>query len=132
MSLLAWFHSLLHPHKMNPFIPFSGRITAYGYPADSTPDSNSAAGIGAWDNHLVDGYSLAVSRDVEASFRAAGIAPMQTVELYLKTGDEITLCWDDRTAANYDGRPLTGRFDIYCAKHPSALVDTGVVGFRKV
>lgn len=116
---------------MNPFVAFSGRITAYGYPGDSTPDSNSNAAIGAWDNRLVDGYSVAVSRDVERAFRAAGIDPEDELTVYLKSGKELSLRWDDRTAASYNGKPLTGRFDIYCAKSPTELVDAQVIGFRK-
>lgn len=117
--------------KINPFIPFQGRITAYGYPGDSTPDSNSAAGIGAWDNQLVDGYSLAISRDIEAAFTKAGISPKAEVTVYLKSGKELTLRWDDRTARKYNGETLTGRFDLYCKKKPTALVDSVIIGFRK-
>ena len=131
MSVWNWIKGMFTKRQENPFVPFAGRITAYGYPEDSTPDSASAAGIGAWDNQLVDCYSLAVSRDVEAAFHAAGIRPLDAVEIYLKTGDVLTLCWADRTAESYDGKPLTGRYDIYCSKRPSVLVDSVVTGFRK-
>ena len=63
--------------------------------------TNSKAGIEAWDNRLEDQYSLAVSRDVEAAFRAAGIAPLDAVEVYLKNGETVTLAWEDRTSAEY-------------------------------
>ena len=131
MSFWNWITSMFHRAPENPFVPFAGRITAYGYPGDTTPDSNSAAAIGAWDNKLVDCYSLAVSRDVEAAFHLAGIRPLDAVKIYLKTGDILTLAWDDRTGESYGGHPLTGRFDLYCARKPSVLVDSVVTGFRK-
>jgi len=131
MSFWSWITAMFTRSTPPPFVPFAGRITAYGYPGDSTPDSNSAEAIGAWNNTLVDCYSLAVSRDVEAAFHEAGIHPLDAVQVCLKTGDILTLCWADRTAASYGGQPLTGRFDLYCAKKPSVLVDSAVVGFRK-
>ena len=129
--MFNWLLNLLGVNTpMNSFIPISGRITSYGYPGDSTPDSNSEAMEGAWDNTLVDGLSLAVSRDIEAAFRAAGIAPRAFVTLQFSDGTAVKLRWDDRTAASYNGRPLTGRFDIYGEYSPSRMVDKIVTGFQ--
>ena len=112
-------------------IAIKGRITSYGYPGDSTPDSNSENAIGAWDNVLTDGVSLAVSPDIEAAFRETGIAPRASVVLQLDGGPEITVRWDDRTARAFEGKALTGRFDLYGRYKPSPFVDRVVTGFRK-
>lgn len=91
-----------------------GFITTYGYKGDTTPDRNSANGIGAWDNKLSE-TSMAVSRDIEAKFRAAGIKPRSKVSLLLDNGQILVKTWDDRTAKSYRGKPLIGRFDFYCS-----------------
>lgn len=117
---------------MNPFIPIHGRITSYGYAGDSTPDTNSTNGIGAFDNHLQDGFSLAISRDVEHEFRGAGIRPQEELEIELHGGTVLKVRWDDRTAKSFNQKPLEGRFDLYSKHGPSVLVDRGVTGFRKI
>lgn len=122
------------------------RITSYGYQTDTTPDSNSLAGIGAWvspeeqrlikagkrtPNKLQAG-DIAVSPDVERQFRHAGINPGDTVEIALDDGTITSGRWMDRTAQSYNGKPLTGRFDVY---HPgqkgSPLDGKRVVGWNK-
>lgn len=110
--------------------PFLGRITTYGYKNDSTPDRNSAAGIGAWDNRLGP-VSLAVSRDVEAAFRKAGITPRSMIVLRLANGQEIEKRWDDRTARSYQGKLLLGRFDFYCPEGKNSLDGQKVIGFKR-
>jgi hypothetical protein len=120
------------------------RITSYGYARDSTPDTNSAAGIGAFvsvaeaekikagevtPNRLQSG-DLAISRDIEAQFREAGIQPGQMVRLKLADGTLHTGRWMDRTADVYNGRTLTGRFDVYSPDGPSPLNDTRVIGWE--
>ena len=106
--------------------PYIGFITTYGYPKDTTPDRNSANGIGAWDNKLSE-TSMAVSRDIEAIFRAAGIKPMSKVALVLADGTTVTKTWDDRTAKTYKGKPLVGRFDFYSpsGKNPKEGIGGG-------
>lgn len=138
MNLFTWISSLFTPKVIpfptrmkTPFIDIEGRITSYGYPADTTPDTNSRNAIGAWANHLVDGVSLAVSRDVEHEFRQAGIVPKDAIEIELAGGTVLSLHWDDRTAAQYNGHALTGRFDLYCKSAPSVLNDRRVIGFRR-
>jgi len=92
---------------------YIGFVTTYGYPRDTTPDRNSANGVGAWDNELTE-TSMAVSRDIEALFKSAGIAPKSKVSLILADGTSLIKTWDDRTAKTYKGRLLVGRFDFYC------------------
>ncbi len=111
--------------------PIIGRVTIYGYKDDTTPDSNSLAGIGAWDN-LLSPSSLAISRDIEARFRAAGIKPGDWVRLLLDNGSAVTKTWDDRTAKSYRGKLLTGRFDFYEPAGRSVLDGHGVLSFRKL
>ncbi len=121
----------------------TGRVTSYGYPDDATPDSNSAAGIGAWvsedeqarirageitPNRLRPG-DLAVSRDIEAEFRRAGVSPGDTVTIRLDDGTELAGRWMDRTAESYDGRTLTGRFDIYSPDGANPLDGKQVVAW---
>jgi len=116
--------SIVHPLSFPVF------VTTYGYPGDTTPDSNSANGIGAWDNRLGP-LSLAVSRDVEAGFVKAGIKPRTLVVIRLADGREITKRWDDRTARSYKGKPLTGRFDFYSPDGKNPWEGEKVVGFGK-
>lgn len=135
--------------KMNSFPSRSSRagdvVTSYGYSTDTTPDSNSSAGIGAWvgsdeqerikrgeqtENRLREG-DLAVSRDVERQFKAAGIRPRDTVTIELDDGTQQTGRWMDRTAESYNGKTLTGRFDIYSPKGPSPLNGKKVTGWMK-
>lgn len=115
----------------HPFIPLHGRITSYGYPGDTTPDTNSTNAIGAWDNHLEDGISLAVSRDIEQLFRLHGVLPKHNVELSIAGGETLILRWDDRTAEEFHGKLLVGRLDIYGKHKPSKFVDDLVIGFRQ-
>jgi hypothetical protein len=108
-----------------------GFITTYGYRGDTTPDRNSAAGIGAWDNPLGP-CSLAVSRDIEARFRAAGITPRSKVALVLENGQTVVKTWDDRTAKAYKGKPLVGRFDFFCPSGHNPHQDQKVVAISKL
>lgn len=111
------------------------RITSYGYPGDPTPDSNSSAGIGAWVNsdeaariragentpNKLRKNDFAVSPDVEKRFRDAGISEGDQVVLQLSDGTSITGRWMDRTAEEWKGKKLTGRFDLYSPDGPSPL-----------
>jgi hypothetical protein len=111
-------------------LPILGVVTTYGYKGDSTPDTDSSNGIGAWDNKL-SLSSIAVSRDIEAQFRAAGIKPKGKVLLVLDNGETLIKTWDDRTARAFNGKPLTGRFDFYCPSGKNPLEGIGVLSFRK-
>lgn len=120
-----------------------GRVTSYGYAEDTTPDANSAAGIGAWvsqeeaeriragedtPNRLRPG-DMAVSRDIEATFREAGVQPGDVVTIRLSDGTEHSGRWMDRTAESHNGATLTGRFDLYSPEGLNPLDGREVVGW---
>lgn len=120
-----------------------GQFTSYGYEGDTTPDRNSSAGIGAFvskeeqariragedtPNKLRTG-DLAISRDIEERFVAAGLEPGDTVTIKFADGTTKRTRWMDRTAASYNGKALTGRFDFYSPTGPSRDNGKEVVGF---
>ncbi len=119
-------------------IPTSGRTTAYGYANDETPDRNSSDGIGAFvstaeaarirrgepsELRLRPG-DLAVSRDIEAQFRARGIRPGDPVTLQYADGTTHTGRWMDRTDGSLDGR-----FDLYSPSGPPPNDGSKITGF---
>jgi hypothetical protein len=127
--------------------PTTSRVTSYAYKYEELPDSNSKAGIGAFvpdkeqakikrgeeSPYKLREGDLAVSRDVEARLRKAGIRPGDEVEVQMEDGTNIVTRWMDRTGVNFEGKILTGRWDFYRAgkntKHPK---DAGrVIGFRR-
>jgi hypothetical protein len=108
-----------------------GKVTTYGYPGDTTPDLNSSRGIGAWDNKLRPG-SMAVSRDIEKLFVAAGIAPRCRVRILLADGTSVQRFWDDRTAKFFQGKPLVGRFDFYYPDGKNPFEGVPVIGFERM
>ena len=125
------------PAEMN----FSGKVTSYGYQSDPLGDSASLGKgafkkpTGAWGNEL-SADSLAVSPDVERSFKAAGIKEGDYVNLRLANGSVVRRKWDDRTMQDEDatkkfGKPLTGRFDFYSPDGVSKLDGNQVVGFSR-
>lgn len=129
--------------KTKTFRPSEGKVTSYGYADDTTLDANSSAGIGAWvsdeeaerirageetENRLRPG-DIAVSRDVERQFRAEGIEPGDTVSIRLDDGTEHSGRWMDRTAEEYGGKALVGRFDLYSPEGVNPLDGRQVVGW---
>ena len=121
-----------------PPVPTAGRSTAYGYANDETPDRNSSDGIGAWvssaeaarirrgepsEMRLQPG-DLAVSRDIEAQFRAQGIRPGDPVTLHYANGTTHTGRWMDRTDGSLDGR-----FDLYSPDGPPSNDGSKITGF---
>lgn len=133
----------------------AGTVTSYGYANDETPDRNSRAGIGAFvpdaeiakikrgepsDYKLRTG-DLAVSPDVEAEFRRAGVKPMDKVLVKMADGSVHRARWMDVTATDDDvksGRirgvtvPLRGRFDLYSPHEKHSLDGEKVVGWQKL
>ena len=129
----------------------SAKVTSYGYPNDSTPDANSSAGIGAFvpdaeqakikagqpsSFRLKEG-DIAVSPDVEAQFRAAGVEPGGDVMVTLKNGEKRRVRWMDRTAndataAKLGLKPLRGRFDFYSPNGKHSLDGMAVTAWEKV
>jgi hypothetical protein len=112
-----------------------GKVTSYGFKGDAHSDSNSRAGIGAWDNKLKEN-SLAISPDIEGKFKAAGIGEGDPVELTLADGSTVVRNWDDRTmqdkqAIEKFGKPLTGRFDFHSPGGKQKNDGMAVLSFRK-
>lgn len=123
-----------------------GKVTSYGYASDPHGDTASLGTgkfkfpTGAWNNRLT-ASSLAISPDVEAAFKAAGIGKGDPVQLKLSNGQVITRTWDDRTAQDEDvlsGRikgvtkPLRGRFDLYSPGGQHEFDGVAVTGFAPV
>ncbi len=127
--------------------PAASRVTSYAYSNDETPDSNSSAGIGAFvpDEEQAkikrgeeSAYKLregdfAVSPDVEKSLRRAGIRPGDEVAVKMEDGSTQSGRWMDRTAAEWEGKAVTGRWDFYRGgkrtKHEKEAMK--VTGFRR-
>jgi hypothetical protein len=102
----GWFDFLKSRKKDEPVSP-AGKITKYGYekPGDADYDSNSARGIGAADNQLTPGESVALSPDLEKS---TGAKIGDKVVVTLANGEKMVKRFDDRTS-----KRLKGRVDIY-------------------
>ena len=112
------------PQASNDAGDSAGKITKYGYekPGEADYDSNSARGIGAADNQLTPGESVALSPDLE---KATGAKIGDKVVVTLSNGDKMVKRFDDRTmqdeqAIKKFGKPLRGRVDIYSpdGNHP--------------
>lgn len=78
-------------------------LTHYAYPGDSTPDANSAAGIGNHNNQLVPLQSAALSADVAL---ANNIQLGQSFSVTAANGTSYNLVYADTA-------PESGRVDIY-------------------
>lgn len=128
-----------------------GAVTSYGYASDETPDSYSAAGIGAFTTEadakgdrsaptrLRDG-DVAVSPDVRSAFEAANVKPRDAVMVQLANGEVRRVRWMDVTASDADiaagkikrvSKPLRGRFDFYSAGGKHSLDGMKVVKWWK-
>jgi hypothetical protein len=96
------------------------KLTAYGYPGDLTPDSNSKRGIGAFDfsstpGSLIPGYSTALSATVAQQY---GISPGQSFTVTTTTGQSYNLVYADVVPASFvdsNGNTIQEgpRIDIY-------------------
>ena len=135
------FYNFLPPKAATPYDtkPLTGaRITSYGYSNDPTPDSNSRAGIGAFvpdveqakikagqasPYRLRDG-DIAVSPDIEAQFRKAGINPGDELVLHGEGGASRRVRWMDRTSPK-----LQGRVDFYSPNGAPGDDGGAVTGF---
>ena len=97
------------------------KLTHYAYPGDSTGDSNSSQGEGAfsWDSapgSLIPGYSAALSQSVAQQYN---VQPGQSFSITTSSGQTYNLIYADIVPATYTN-PQTGevtalgdRIDIY-------------------
>ena len=118
------------PQASNDSTQPLGKVTSYGYKNDETPDSLTKAGKSAIGK--LSPSSLAVSPDVESKLTQSGIQIGDKVQLHLADGSSVVRTWDDRTAKQYKGKSLTGRFDFYSPNVKADQEGTHVVGFSKV
>ncbi|HEV8377231.1 MAG TPA: hypothetical protein VGP99_00150 [Tepidisphaeraceae bacterium] len=118
-----------------------GKISSYGYADDPYGDSASLGRgkypvpTGAFDNEL-RGTSIAVSPDIQSSFRQAGIKPGDPVELTLADGRKVIRTYDDHTMQDKEaiakyGKPFRERFDFYTPEGPLREDGAAVVQFAK-
>lgn len=89
------------------------KLSNYGYSSDSTPDSNSAAGIGHRDNKLIDGRSAAITKSLADQI---GLKHGDWFQVNTSRG-KFKLQYADTVPA-YDKRtgPLPPTIDIYRRK----------------
>ena len=123
----------------------NGAITSYGYQGDTSPDDNSKNGIGAFVSdeeaqQIRDGKDtpnklkagdIALSPDVRQAVTSAGIKPGEAFNLHFADGTTHTGRYMDHTAEEYNGKKLTGRFDIYSPDGPDARNGKQVMGFSQ-
>jgi len=105
------------------------KITHYGYekPGDPNYDTKSAQGIGAFDfdsapgslQAIGAGRAAALSSDVVALYH---VQPMQSFNVQLEGGEQMTLVYADKTDPS-----LTGRVDIYDPENQYAAIDGAAV-----
>jgi hypothetical protein len=105
-------------------------------------------GIGAWvpddeaqrirrgeeSTYKLKENDFAVSPDVEAQLRKAGVKPGDTVKMKLADDTILSGRWMDRTANDQQARslglpPLRGRWDVYSPGGKSVKDGVKVVGF---
>lgn len=79
--------------------------THYGYKGDPDSDPNSAKGIGAFNNSLTGGLSIALTPDLEQRFNAQ---PGEAFVFTDRNGVQHNFTFGDRTSQN-----LRGRIDVY-------------------
>lgn len=131
---------------MNKVSNDDARVTIFGYSSDPYKDKASLQGIGAnvspeeaalikagkpTSAKMIDGQDFAVSSDIEELFKSQGIKMRDTVTLKTADGKTHTGRWMDRTATDVDGKPLSGRFDIYSPSGNHPLKDAKIDGFTR-
>lgn len=116
------------------------RVTDYGQPTDPYADTNSMRGIGMsgigegkgpanlkGGPYLLRDYSMAVSPDVEAQMRSAGIQPGDWVNVQTADGRTFAKRWDDRTSSS-----LTGRVDFYSPIGRASGLNSSVISIQPI
>ena len=132
-------------------VPTGGRATKFGYAADPNKDSLSAKRIAAFSGSAAEAAAaagedhplllrkgdLAVSPDVEAELRGAGVKPGDFVKVTFKDGTTRVSRWMDRTADDAQAKklglnPLRGRWDFFAPDGQDSLDGQPVVSFTPV
>ena len=144
-------------HGVNPAptaaknVPATGgsRITQFGQTGkdggvkDSLLDSNSAIGVGFRvppaeqekikkglpSIHKMKAGDVAVSPDIRAQLEAEGVQYMDTITLKLDDGTTHTGRWMDVTAEEFQGKPMSGRWDLYTPEGNNPLDGKKVSGW---
>jgi hypothetical protein len=125
------------PQASNDAGDSAGKITSYGYEGDPYGGPKAkATKTGAFNDNELTNKSLAVSPDVQARFKEAGINPLEPVELTLEDGTKVVRNYDDHTASDQEARklglkPLRGRFDFRSVDGKQEKDGMRVVSFRK-
>jgi hypothetical protein len=84
-------------------------FTRYGYPGDSTPDTNSENGIGNHSNQLVPGQSVAISNKLAQQY---GLQVGQSVQFTTSSGQTYTGTYDDTVPDGVYKNPTTGQISL--------------------
>lgn len=125
------------------------RITQFGQTGkdggvkDSLLDPNSALAIGFKvppeeqakikkglpSIHKMKAGDIAVSPDIRAQFEAQGVQYMDTVTVKLDDGTTHTGRWMDVTAEEFQGKVMSGRFDLYTPEGNNPLDGKKVSGW---
>lgn len=122
-------------------VPSAGKGTKFGWAGDPNSDTLSVKGIGAFSGTEGEAAGkagrphelrlkrgdLAVSPDVEADLRRAGINPRDTLKVTFKDGSTRTTRWMDRTADS-----LRGRWDFFTPDGQDPTDGQSVVSFTPV
>jgi hypothetical protein len=144
-------------HGVNPAptaaknVPATGgsRITQFGQTGkdggvkDSLLDSNSAIGIGFRvppaeqakikkglpSIHKMKAGDVAVSPDIREQLEAQGVKYMDTITLKLEDGTTHTGRWMSVTAEEFQGKPMSGRWDLYTPEGNNPLDGKKVSGW---
>ena len=125
------------------------RITQFGQTGvkggvkDSLLDSNSALGIGFRvppdeqakikkglpSIHKMKAGDIGVSPDIRAQLEAEGVQYMDTITVKLEDGTTHTGRWMDVTAEVFEGKNMSGRFDLYTPEGNNPLDGKKVTGW---
>lgn len=122
-------------------VPSAGKGTKFGWVGDPNSDTLSAKGIGAFSGAEGEAAGkagrphelrlrrgdLAVSPDVEADLRRAGINPRDMLKVTFKDGSTRTTRWMDRTSDS-----LRGRWDFFTPDGADPTDGQSVISFTPV
>lgn len=120
-----------------------GQTGAKGGVKDPLLDANSAIGVGFKvppeeqakikkglpSIHKMKAGDIAVSPDIRAQLEAEGVQYMDTISVKLDDGTTHTGRWMDVTAEVFEGKNMSGRFDLYTPEGNNPLDGKKVTGW---